>query len=129
MRASAITLTSAGALVLSGVIAPLAFADPSSCSSDRPTIGYATSGELEGDGFATCTQSASRNMNGEIKWDKNFAPDPLVAKKTVTAFTNYPITLRSCDNRNTRSYYMRTYFTSTSSDHHDSAHVHLTPNC
>lgn len=117
------------ALTLSGVVAESAFADPGSCSSQRPTIQLAIDGTLHGDGFATCTTSSFRNMNGEIKWDKNFAPDPLVAKNTVSGFVNYPITVTACDNRNTRSYYSRTYFTSTPSSQHDSFHIHLTPNC
>jgi hypothetical protein len=128
-RGWVILVATAAALTGGGVVAESAFADPASCTSQKPTIQLAIDGTLHGDGYAYCSTSSYRNMSGEIKWDKNFSPDPLVAKTTVSGLQNYTVRVTACDNRNTRSYYARTYFTSTPSHHHDSNHVHLTPNC
>jgi hypothetical protein len=125
LRNLVLTGASATALVASGAVAGVAWADPAGCTSSKPTIEI-LGGYLHGEGVARCNQSALRYFTGEIKWDKNFAPDPLVAKDTMSAYSSYFMELDSCDNGNRRSYYMRTYFNNTSSDHHDSDHRVLT---
>lgn len=116
------TVTALGA---SAAVAQAAFADPAGCTSSKPTI-FINGGKLTGQGTAHCNAASFRYFTGEIKWDKNFAPDPLVAKKAISSFTDYSVTVQSCDNGNTRSYYSRTYFNSTAGSQHDSDHIHLT---
>lgn len=105
-----------------------AAADPASCDDLGESIGYAGDGRLRGDVAAFCNDPEGRYYRGEIKWDKNFSPDPLVASETDYDLQTYRVIVDTCDNRNTRSYYARGFFTS-GSDYHDSAHRHLTPSC
>jgi polyisoprenoid-binding protein YceI len=124
-RTGVLLLGTVAALGASGAVAQAAFADPAGCTSSKPTI-WISGGKLAGQGTAHCSTGSFRYFTGEIKWDKNFSPDPLVAKTSISSFQDYSVTVLSCDNGNTRSYYSRTYFNSTPSSHHDSAHVHLT---
>lgn len=121
-RGAAFAAAVAASLLLSGVVATAAFADPASCSGRKPSIGLDDYGRLSGEGYGYCNDSTLRYFTGEIKWDKSFAPDPLTATDTASGYQSYYIHVASCDNKNTRSYYMRTYWTSTPSAHHDSDH-------
>lgn len=109
------------ALSAAPFVAQMAYADPAQCSALKPTIGLDDNGLLSGEGVGSCSASSLRYFRGEIKWDKNFSPDPLTASKTTSGYTDYYVLLKSCDNQNTRSYYMRTFWTS-GSDYHDSDH-------
>lgn len=39
--------------------------------------------------MARCNVSSLRYFTGEIKWDKSLAPDPLIAKETMRAYSSY----------------------------------------
>ncbi|MGW2126929.1 hypothetical protein ACWCW0_36835, partial [Streptomyces sp. NPDC001758] len=77
---------------------------------------------------ATVTLLRRLHYRGEIKWDKNFAPDPLTSSYTDHDYDVYDASHRTCDNQNTRKYYSRGFFTS-GSDYHDSTHRDLTVGC
>jgi hypothetical protein len=110
------------AIVVSGVVATVAFAaDPSGCTAGRPTIGIDADGRLQGHGKGRCDDYSLRFFTGEIKWDKNFTPDPITASITSSGYLGYEVDVRTCDQGNTRSYYARTYWTSTRG-YHDSVH-------
>ena len=125
MRHTVLALLTGVALVSSGVCATAAFgADPSSCTAGRPSIGQDAEGRLQGQGSGNCGDYSLRFFTGEIKWDKNFAPDPLTASITSSGYQQYSVDVRSCDQGSNRSYYARTYWTSTRG-YHDSPHVEL----
>ena len=118
MAATAGTL----AVLLSGLVAGPASADPVGCSSSTPALTVSGSGYMTAYGSATCSVSETRTMYIEIKWDKTAAPDPLVAKNSQRKMaTYYNPSVSSCDSGNTRGYYARSYFGSTASSHHDSS--------
>lgn len=127
-RATAAVLSSALALALSPLATQIAFADPASCSKGTPTIDAGFGSQLIGQGSGFCDISGVfRTFSVEIKWNKNFAPDPLVAKNSTSHSRNsYGVTTSSCDAGNTRGYYSRSYFSQTPSDHADSAARTLT---
>jgi hypothetical protein len=113
------------ALVAGSLLAGAVFAaDPSDCSADKPTIGLDSEYRLAGHGTGTCQDTSLRFVTGEIKWAKRFAPDPLTASVTESGYREYTVDVRTCDRENTRSYYMRFYWTSTEG-HHDSPHRKL----
>lgn len=109
-------------------IASSAYADPSGCTVYKPTISLSTNGRLSAGVSAYCNTSKLRYLRGEIKWDKNFAPDPLTGSYTDSGYQLYDASFYQCDNQNTRKYYARGFFTS-GSDYHDSDHRVLTVNC
>jgi hypothetical protein len=120
----------AGGLVLAVVVATgggvvaaqSAQADPSGCTTNKPTITDNGAGLLTGKGTATCRVSATRTLVGEIKWDKNLFPDPKTASNsTYGSKKSYSVTVKTCDHQNKRKYYARTFF-SSGSDYHDSTH-------
>jgi hypothetical protein len=121
-RLTAAVLGSIVALTLSPLAAQIAFADPASCSKGTPTIDAGLGSQLIGQGSGYCSNSGVyRTFTVEIKWNKNLAPDPLVAKNSTSgAKNNYAVTTTSCDSGNTRGYYSRDYFSQTVSDHKDS---------
>lgn len=122
LRQVAMVVGTSAALSLSGVVAGTAWAaDPATCAARTPSIGIDDQGRLRGYGEGYCSVDAFRYFTGEIKWDKNFAPDPLTASATVTGRQGFIVDVRSCDARNTRSYYARTYWQNGSS-YHDSSH-------
>jgi hypothetical protein len=125
MRHAVLTLLTGAALVLSepGVTAAFA-ADPSGCTAGRPTIALDADGRLQGHGTGRCADYSLRFFTGEIKWDKNFGPDPVTAAITSSDHLEYTVDVRTCDRGNNRSYYARTYWTSTRG-YHDSPHVPL----
>jgi hypothetical protein len=110
------------------VLAPAAHADPTGCTVDRPIVGLATDGRLMGTVTAYCDASAKRYLRGEIKWDKHFATDPLVASHTDEATRLYDASFATCDRGNARKYYARGFFT-PGSDYHDSRRRTLRANC
>jgi len=120
------SIGAASVLAVGGLGVAAAHADPSGCSA-ASTLKVSAIGKLKAKATATCSGSATRTLVAEIKWDKNILPDPLVAKDSTTASaTTYKVKAKSCDHGATRSYYSRGYFTSTSSDQHDSSHIHVT---
>jgi hypothetical protein len=113
------------ALVISGGVATAASAaDPSGCAAGPVTIGLDAAYRLQGVGKGTCGDYSLRFFNGEIKWSKKLAPDPLTARITSSGYLSYSVDVRSCDHGNKRGYYARTYWTSTRG-YHDSAHTVL----
>ena len=123
MTATAGTL----AVLLAGLVAGPASADPVGCSSVTPSLTYSGSGYMTAYGSATCSVSETRTMYIEIKWDKTAAPDPLVAKNSKRDTAKYyNASVSSCDSGNTRGYYARSYFSSTASSQHDSSPKKIT---
>ncbi|MBC9723973.1 hypothetical protein [Streptomyces sp. TRM68367] len=108
--------------------APQAVADPADCNGFKPTITLSSDARLSAGITAFCSVDRSRYYRGEIKWDKNFAPDPLTSSYTDHDYDAYDAGHRTCDNQNTRKYYSRGFFTS-GSDYHDSTHRDLTVGC
>jgi hypothetical protein len=109
------------ALAASGIAATAAFAaDPAGCRADPPAIALDDAHRLHGTGGGDCGDYSLRFFNGEIKWSKKLAPDPLTARITSSGYLSYSVDVRSCDHGNERGYYARTYWTSTRG-YHDSA--------
>jgi hypothetical protein len=125
VRCAMLAFLTGTAIVLSGVVATAAFAaDPSGCKGESSTIERDSAGRLHGHGSGKCDDYSLRFFTGEIKWDKNFTPDPLTASITSSDYQKYKVDVRSCDKGNRRSYYARSYWTSTRG-YHDSPHVEL----
>jgi len=115
-------ITLAAVIAVGGgvVAAQSAHADPSGCTAKTPTITNNGAGLLTGKGTASCKAKATRTLVGEIKWDKNFAPDPKTASNSHYGTTkSYSVTVKTCDHQNKRKYYARTFF-SSGKDYHDS---------
>jgi hypothetical protein len=83
-----------------------------SCTVSRPQIA-APSGLLQTTATANCTETKTRTLRAEIKWDHNVLPDPLVASNSDSGTkTAYSKRLTTCDNGNIRAYYGRAFFSS-----------------
>ena len=120
--ALAITAISFGSIFAAGA----AHAQPTGCSANAISLTQATNRSMTSSTSSTCQTELSRTIVAEIKWDKNAAPDPLVAKNSSTwTGKSRSVQVTSCDNGNTRSYYGRGYFT-TSTTYYDTTPRHLT---
>jgi hypothetical protein len=125
LRLAVLSCLSGIALVVSGAVATMAFADdPSGCAAGKVTIELDHAHRLQGKGSGKCDEYSLRFFDGEIKWSKRLAPDPLTARITSSGYLEYKVDVRSCDHGNKRGYYARTYWTSTRG-YHDSAHREL----
>jgi hypothetical protein len=125
VRFSVLVCLTGLALAASGIAATAAFAaDPAGCRADPSAIALDGAHRLQGTGGGDCDDYSLRFFNGEIKWSKKFAPDPLTARITSSGYLDYAVDVRSCDHGNERGYYARTYWTSTRG-YHDSPHTVL----
>ena len=99
-----------------------AFAQPAGCTNN-PTLASADgNGLMHASSTAHCSSSLGRTLRVEIKHDEAITPDPLVAANTsVSNGPSYGISVSSCDNGNTATYYGRGFFTSNST-YYDSSH-------
>ena len=100
--------------------ATIAAADPAGCDASKTTVGLTDNGRVYGEGFGSCEDRALRYFRTEVKWNKSWSPDPLVAGNAVSGYTNWHGFVATCDHGNTRGYYGRTFWTS-GSDYHDSS--------
>ena len=100
---------SAGAISL----ADRASAQPSGCTDNAISLTVnAQTKSMTSSTSSTCATNGNRTIVAEIKWDKAFAPDPLVAKNSSTSnILNRSVSVSTCDGGNTRGYYGRGYFT------------------
>lgn len=107
-----------GVVMIVGWTSAPAQADPTNCYG-ASVFTYDTLGTLKANARGDCAARATRSVVAELRWDKNLATDPLVAKNTVrsTAYSHV-INVSSCDGGNQRGYYARAYFT-TNTQHHD----------
>lgn len=128
LRQLSIVGASALALGFAPILSGIAMADPAGCTKGTPSINLGAGSELVAQGSGGCADDgANRAFTVEIKWDKSFSPDPLVAKNSdVGAKTTYGVTTVSCDAGNRRGYYARAYYAQTAGDQSDSGPRDLT---
>lgn len=124
IRKTASSLLMAGALGVGGIAAAeMAVAQPPGCSGNSTSFSASSTGLLKSSTSSTCSGSATRTIVAEIKWDKAFSPDPLVAKNSLMKTgTSYAVSTSSCDGGNTRGYYARGYFTTYTTYYDSGAH-------
>lgn len=102
------------------VSAPVAQATLPGCNTPQTSFS-SPGGLLTGHTSASCSGSATRTLVAEIKWDKRFLPDPLVASNSDHGDkSSYSSTVTTCDNGNQRGYYARGFF-SQDGTHYDTA--------
>jgi hypothetical protein len=115
----------AGTVLAAGMgigFATSAFADPAGCTIPQPSIALSGTGLMTAHTQASCSAKATRTLRVEIKHDEAITPDVLVAANTQQAnATAYSVSVSSCDNGNTATYYGRGFFT-TNTTYHDSTH-------
>lgn len=88
-----------------------------------PSFSISGTGLMTSRGTGTCTVALTRTFREEIKQDKSFQTDPLVAANSDNGTkTSYAATVTSCDNHNNATYYGRSFFTSATT-YHDSGHI------
>ncbi len=110
------------AVPIAAGVGSVAFADPSGCSASTDQFYLQGNSSLAAQGSGSCSSSANRNLQVEIKHDISFQTDPVVTHgNDVTTGTYYSVFVESCDNGNYATYYGRTFFT-TNTTYHDSAH-------
>ena len=105
-------------MAMTGLVASTANADPSGCGMYNQLTG---SSAMTSKTTGNCASSATRKVYAEIKQQKPFATDPLVTSVSGTSTgTTHVKSVTSCDDGETHKYYGRGYYSTTTSDHHDS---------
>jgi hypothetical protein len=117
----AVALAASTMLGLGGAVAVAvpALAEPSGCnhSSSFWVTNLSTGRQsMHAEAWGGCNTSASRTLRAEIKQDISFQSDPLVAANSDSHYgTQYDVTVTSCDNNNSKTYYGRGFYTSSPS--------------
>ena len=125
-RAISLALSTTTAFVLSGPLAAIAWAEPAGCTHNTTNFSKSSSGLMSAVAVGDCSTAKSRTLRVEIKQDKSFQPDPLVAANSTSGTkTSYYVVVQSCDNHNTATYYGRSFFTN-SPTYDDTAHYKWT---
>lgn len=107
---SALVMLIGGASI--AIASPANAAQPQGCTLNVPSLNQNSAGQLVANGNGHCDARTTRTFGVLIYWDKNFAPDPLVAKGDQRGSLNvYSKTIYSCDGGNTRGYYSQASWT------------------
>lgn len=114
-RETLIAVATVLALAGGTAVAAPALAEPSGCGHSSNFYATKASGNrylMTAESWGSCNTSAYRTLRVEIKQDLSGQPDPLVAANSDSRTgTSYYAVVSSCDNRNTRVYYGRGFYT------------------
>ena len=113
MQKSTLMRVAAAAVIGLGgtaAVGTAAMANPSGCTKTIGSWGQLGGGDLFANFSGSCSTSASRTLQGEIKQDLSLRPDPVALQGADVDNRSYLVALQGCDHGKSANYYARVFF-------------------